>query len=55
MVQNAEALRASELRILIRQGELLPAHNGAPVRLPDVLALATPWLTTKAEDAEATG
>ncbi|WP_329562115.1 sacsin N-terminal ATP-binding-like domain-containing protein [Kitasatospora sp. NBC_01266] len=55
MVQNAEDLRASELRILVRQGELLLAHNGASVRLPDVLALATPWLTTKAEDAEATG
>ncbi|WP_344466152.1 sacsin N-terminal ATP-binding-like domain-containing protein [Kitasatospora kazusensis] len=55
VVQNAEDLGASEVRILLQQGELLLAHNGAPVRLPDVLALAMPWLTTKEEDAESTG
>ncbi|QMU75699.1 hypothetical protein GXW83_08060 [Streptacidiphilus sp. PB12-B1b] len=55
IVQNAEDLQATEVRILSRERELLVAHNGAPVRLPDVLALAMPWLTSKAEQAESTG
>ncbi|MFC5253414.1 sacsin N-terminal ATP-binding-like domain-containing protein [Streptomyces nigrescens] len=55
IVQNAEDLGATEVRILTRGRELLVAHNGSPVRLPDVLALAMPWLTSKAEQAESTG
>lgn len=30
------------------------AHNGNPVRLPDVMALVMPWLTSKADDPEPT-
>ncbi|KOV65610.1 hypothetical protein ADL01_26985 [Streptomyces sp. NRRL WC-3618] len=55
IVQNAEDLGATDVRILAREQELLVAHNGSPVQLPDVLALAMPWLTSKAEKAESTG
>ncbi|MGW1272860.1 sacsin N-terminal ATP-binding-like domain-containing protein [Streptomyces sp. NPDC002491] len=54
-MQNAEDLGATDVRILTRGRELLVAHNGSSVRLPDVLALAMPWLTSKAEQAESTG
>ncbi|WP_237540090.1 MULTISPECIES: hypothetical protein [unclassified Streptomyces] len=54
-MQNAEDLDATDVRILTRERELLVAHNGSPVRLPDVLALAMPWLTSKSEQAESTG
>lgn len=39
----------------LRPAEFLATHNGQPVRLEHVLALATPWLTTKTDDAEAIG
>ncbi|MET7824666.1 hypothetical protein ABZT23_08300 [Streptomyces sp. NPDC005386] len=55
IVQNADDLGASQVRILLRDTELLVAHDGNPVRLPDVMALAMPWLTSKAEDPESTG
>jgi hypothetical protein len=55
IVQNAEDLGATAVRVLTRERELLVAHDGSPVRLPDVLALAMPWLTSKAEKAESTG
>ncbi|WP_223777274.1 hypothetical protein [Streptomyces sp. 135] len=55
IVQNSEDLGASEVRILTRERDLLVAHNGAPVRLPDVVALAMPWLSSKADEAESTG
>lgn len=55
VIQNADDLCATEVRYLLRADELLAAHNGSPVTLPDVVALATPWESTKAGDAEATG
>ncbi|GHC44502.1 sacsin N-terminal ATP-binding-like domain-containing protein [Streptomyces cinnamoneus] len=55
MVQNADDLGASQVRILVRDTELLVAHNGRPVRLTDVMALAMPSLTSKADDPDATG
>jgi hypothetical protein len=54
-VQDAEDLDATDVRILTKERELLVAHNGSPVRLPDVLALAMSWLTSKAEQADSTG
>ncbi|MEV5321342.1 hypothetical protein AB0K92_27485 [Streptomyces sp. NPDC052687] len=42
IVQKAEDLGVTDVRILMRGRELLVAHNGSPVRLPDVLALALP-------------
>lgn len=54
-MQNANDLGAREVRLLLRDDELLVAHNGLPVELPHVLALATPWLTTKSNDPSANG
>ncbi|RPK36331.1 hypothetical protein EES37_27035 [Streptomyces sp. ADI91-18] len=55
IVQNAEDLGATDVRVLTRERDLLVAHNGAPVRLPNVVALALPWLSSKADQAESTG
>lgn len=55
VVQNAEDLGATEVRVLVRDTTLLIAHNGRPVRLTDVIPLSMPWVTSKTDDAEATG
>lgn len=55
IVQNADDLGASQVRILARDTELIVAHDGRPVRLTDVMALAMPSLTSKADDPDATG
>ena len=55
VVQNADDAEASEVRLLVTPAALLVSHNGNPVRLPDVLGLATPWLSTKTGDARAIG
>ncbi len=55
IVQNADDVKASELRIQLRSDDLLAAHNGDPVHLSDVLALAMPWLTGKESDSESIG
>ncbi|MEV7030084.1 hypothetical protein AB0N99_07615 [Streptomyces sp. NPDC093272] len=55
IVQNAEDLGASEVRLLLRERDLLVAHDGSAVRLPDVMALTLPWLSSKADQAESTG
>ena len=55
IVQNADDVGASRVRLCVRPGDLLVSHDGSPVRLLHVLGLATPWLTTKADDAAAIG
>ncbi|MFE2009985.1 sacsin N-terminal ATP-binding-like domain-containing protein [Streptomyces sp. NPDC059491] len=55
VVQNAEDLGATEVRLQVRSGTLFLAHNGRPVRLKDVIPLSMPWLSSKADDAEAVG
>ena len=55
IVQNADDVEASEVRILLKPRELLVGHNGTPVRLSHILGLATPWLSTKGPDATAIG
>ena len=55
IVQNADDIEATEIRLQLRPSELLVSHNGKPVRLAHVLALATPWLTTKAGQAALMG
>ena len=55
IIQNADDVEATEVRFLLRPTELLACHNGTPVRLEHVMSLATPWLSTKADDAEAIG
>ena len=47
IIQNADDVEATEVRIVLRPSELLMSHNGKPVRLRHVLGLATPWLSTK--------
>ncbi|MCX4821095.1 hypothetical protein OG883_14465 [Streptomyces sp. NBC_01142] len=55
IVQNADDLGAKQVRIFVRDTELLVAHDGRPVRLTDVMALAMPSLTSKDDDPDATG
>ena len=55
IVQNADDVEASEVLFQLRPGDLLASHNGAPVRLSHVLALAMPWLTTKGDEEASIG
>lgn len=55
IVQNADDVRASQVRLLLRSNDLLVSHNGDPVQLRHVVGLATPWLSTKDEEADAIG
>ncbi|MFG2594397.1 sacsin N-terminal ATP-binding-like domain-containing protein [Streptomyces sp. NPDC048462] len=54
-VQNSDDAGAGQLRILLRPDDLLLAHDGAGLRLADVLPLGMPWLSGKTADSEATG
>ena len=55
IIQNADDVDASQVRLLLRPTDLLVSHNGSPVRLRHVLGLATPWLSTKGGEAGTTG
>ena len=55
IVQNADDVGASQVRLLLRPTDLLVGHNGRPVLLRHVLGLATPWLSTKRDEADAIG
>ena len=55
VVQNADDVEATEIVLQLGRGELLVSHNGNRVRLSHVLALATPWLTTKGGQAALMG
>ncbi len=55
IVQNADDAGATKVHFLLQPDALLIAHNGRPVRLRDVHALATPWITTKHHDSKAIG
>ena len=55
IVQNADDTEASRVRFLLRSNDLLVSHNGKPVRLRHVLGLATPWLSTKGDNAATIG
>ena len=55
IVQNADDVGATEVRFLLQPDALLIAHNGHPVNLRDVHALATPWITTKRHDSKSIG
>ena len=55
VVQNANDVRASQIRLCLRPTDLLISHDGLPVRLKHVLGLATPWLSTKGDEASAAG
>ena len=55
IIQNADDAEASSVQFLLRDDELLVSHDGRPLVLKDVHALAAPWLTTKRDDASAVG
>lgn len=59
IVQNADDLNASEVRFQLADGpagaEILASHDGVPVYIADLMGLATPWLSPKADDSESTG
>ncbi|MFD7656800.1 sacsin N-terminal ATP-binding-like domain-containing protein, partial [Actinosynnema sp. NPDC059797] len=55
IIQNADDVGASQVEFRIADRRLVATHNGREATLSDVLALATPWLSSKADDASATG
>lgn len=59
IVQNADDLHATEVRFQLASGdqgpEILAAHDGTPVVMADLMGLATPWLSPKADDPASTG
>ena len=55
IIQNADDLDASQVRFLLEPTALWVSHDGCPVRLPHVLGLAIPWLSTKSGEAHTTG
>ena len=55
IIQNADDVGATEVHFLLQPDALLIAHNGRPVSLRDVHALATPWVTTKRHDSRTLG
>ena len=55
IIQNADDAGARHVRFRVVNGSLVAFHDGRPVCFRDVLGLATPWLTMKAEDIYATG
>ncbi|MEP7215439.1 MAG: ATP-binding protein, partial [Anaerolineaceae bacterium] len=55
LVQNADDTKATTVRVRVDRDAVVVAHNGRGLGVGDVMAMATPWLTTKAEDSEQTG
>lgn len=55
IIQNADDAGATFVEFRLIDGQLIAIHDGSPVTLPDVLALAMPWLSTKAGDARSIG
>lgn len=59
VIQNADDLRATEVRFALREQDgkrqLLVVHNGRPVTCHHVLAIALPYLTTKAHRVDQRG
>ena len=55
IIQNADDANASEVRVVLREDDLLMGHDGDPVRLRHVLGLAIPWFSTKGDEAESFG
>ena len=55
IIQNADDVNASQIRLVLGSNNLWVGHDGSPVQLPHVLGLATPWLTTKSSEAAPIG
>ena len=55
IVQNADDVEATQVRVMLRPNDLLVCHDGNPVRLEHILGLATPWFSTKGDEGATTG
>jgi hypothetical protein len=55
IIQNADDTGARWVQFQVVGDRLVATHDGRPVRLPDVLALTTPWVSNKVDDANAVG
>jgi hypothetical protein len=55
IIQNADDAGANFVEFRLIDGHLIAVHDGRPVTLSDVLALAMPWLSNKTDDAGSTG
>jgi hypothetical protein len=55
LVQNADDAGAKVVRIAVGPECLIVVHDGRPVTLRDLFALAAPWVTTKKHDPGAIG
>ncbi|GAA1570107.1 hypothetical protein GCM10009827_109930 [Dactylosporangium maewongense] len=55
IIQNADDANASYVRFRLVGDRLTAVHDGDEVTLPDVLALATPWLSNKTGNDVAAG
>lgn len=55
MIQNADDAGASRVRVALLADGLWLSHDGEPIQLEHVFGIAMPWITTKADDAAATG
>jgi hypothetical protein len=55
IIQNADDAGAAFVEFRLIDGHLIAVHDGQPVTLSDVLALAMPWLSNKTDDDRSTG
>ena len=55
ILQNADDAGAPEVRLLLRDDDLLMGHNGEGMRLRHVLGVALPWFSTKRAEAGSFG
>ena len=55
IIQNADDVDASQVRIALEPEALWISHNGRSVQLRHVLGFATPWLSTKGGESDTTG
>ena len=55
IIQNADDAGARKVQFQLVEDALVAVHDGHQVVLGDILPLATPWLSNKADDANATG
>ena len=55
ILQNADDAGASEVRLLLRDDDLLMSHNGEGMRLRHVLGVAMPWFSTKRAESGSLG
>lgn len=55
IVQNADDVGARHVWFQVVGDTLMAVHDGRPIRLRDLQALATPWVSSKVSDADSTG